>query len=63
MAVAGAKCLIDAPDESLHLSAVESIRQELAAQPEKPITTKGLMITSLVLKGSTFGDLFAFEGK
>ena len=54
---------IDAPDESLHRSAVESMRQELPAQPEKPITTKGLMITFLVMKGPTFWDLFALEGK
>jgi hypothetical protein len=54
---------IDAPDESLHRSAVESMRQELAAQPEKPITTEGLIITFLVLKGPMVWDLFAFEGK
>jgi len=61
MGMPDVRSLIDAPDGSLHRSVVESIRQELAAQPEKPITTKGLMITSLVLKGSTFGDLFAIE--
>ena len=57
------RSFIDAPDKSLHRSAVELMRQGPAAQPEKPITTKGLVITFLLLKGPTFGDLFAFEGK
>ena len=42
----------DAPDESLHKSAVESIRQELAAQPGKPA---GVFLTPTV-------DILAISG-